>query len=177
MLSATYAFWTFFGTAVLIQAVDEKHNITVRRKVKDKKKPDLLQKQGAQGAAQAFQPMTEKEREMLKQVQAMENDLNTYREQKLTEMNGALEEQKKRALAEVMDWSVEEKKRLEERFNQDYQSALAGMRNEVVRQIDDEFEQIIVHFEEMAVEDKTMAQNQIREFLEKKKKKLVSSLG
>ncbi|SCA56099.1 hypothetical protein MTBPR1_180012 [Candidatus Terasakiella magnetica] len=182
MLSATYAFWTFLGTAVLIQAVDEKQNIIVRRKKKKKKCKLLQQSQRAQQLAHQaqeknYQYLTDEEQAMLKQVRQMENDMAAYRQKKTQELKEAVEQEKKKALADVFNWSAQEKQRLSERFNQEYEKAIEDIRGDVSAKVSEEFNAIVEHFENLEHEDKSMGDNEIREFLDKKKQKILSTLG
>lgn len=84
--------------------------------------------------------------------------------------------EKAKALAGVSEWTEREEKRLRDRLEREYEAQLNSLRGALEKKVQDEFVHIHELFASLADQKKTVAEKDIKEFLDKKLSDIVSTI-
>jgi chromosome segregation ATPase len=116
------------------------------------------------------------QREIEAKITDLDRDIDEQRKEKMKEMEKAVAAQKELALSKIMAWAESEKSRLQERFENSYQSELTDLRRQLIEKVSMEFDSIHEYFLSFASERKLMAEAEIKNFLEEKRSTILSNL-
>ncbi len=129
-----------------------------------------------QGLEENVTALRSQETELKQKTAALEAELETAREEKMDELDRLVAARKEAALNEVMAWSEEEKARLAKQFDAQYREQAAGLRQNVIGRIHEEFDQIHKYFTEFA-ENRTSAMDaEIKAFIEDRRAAIQDTL-
>lgn len=115
---------------------------------------------------------SEVEAERKKRTAELEEELSQYKK----EQEGEIRAAKEKALAEVSEWTEREEKRLRDRLEREYEAQLNSLRVTLEKKVQDEFVHINELFTSLADQKKTVAEKDIKEFLDKKLTDIVSTI-
>ncbi|CAK0756133.1 putative Chromosome partition protein Smc [Azospirillaceae bacterium] len=106
----------------------------------------------------------------------MEQDIEIRRNIMLSDMETTIAAQKEIALTQIMAWSENEKARLKKRFEDNYQTEIAALRQKLVDKVSAELDSIHNYFSAFASEKKLMVENDIMRFITEKRSAILTNI-
>ncbi len=120
--------------------------------------------------------LSRKERDLLERIRNLEAEIDPLRQERIKEMESVVTARKEAALNRVTAWAEEEKARLGQQFNAEYEAQTAALRQEVTAKIHEEFDQIHAFFEDFAKSRKSDLDEDIKKFLESRRTAIIERL-